>query len=129
MTGLNCPLCGAALEATALTCATCGAEVGWWICAGGRVTGPLNLAQVRQRYLSGDLDRAQWISLGRDGTQHHPRAVSRLLRGLRGPRARLIEDWVDIRNLFRLVLALILPLLALAFLCLYAVANSWWRAW
>jgi hypothetical protein len=123
---LHCPLCGEGLRPTGLQCPTCSADVGWWFVTGDKATGPYELRDVRERYVRGEFDAVDWILLGEHGLRQNPQTVAQLLRGAGQPQGRLIEDWYDVRNLVRLLVILLAPLLALVLLVMAAMALRYW---
>ena len=124
MGGLFCPLCGETLPEAGLHCPTCSTDVGWWLVRGGKADGPLELGELREALARGRLEDVEWIRLGAVGLHHKPEALAEIVGGADYPRWRLIEDWTDFRNLFRLALVGLFPLLALAAMMWY-----WLRHW
>ena len=124
MGGLFCPHCGETLPETGVHCPTCTADVGWWLITGEQAQGPLALRELRDAWQRGVFDNVEWIRLGAGGAGQFPESVAQVLRGADYPRWSLIEDWTDFRNLFRLFLVVVLPLVALAALLVYWL-NHW----
>jgi hypothetical protein len=100
--------------------------VGWWFVTKDKADGPYELREVRERYLAGGFEGVDWILLGKEGLRQHPQTVAELLRGAGKLQGRLIEDWYDVRNLVRLTVILLAPLLAFTFLGLAALAVCAW---
>lgn len=119
MGGLFCPLCGDKLPQTGLHCPTCSTDVGWYLIRNEQAQGPLDLRELRVAWQRGAFDALDWVCLGPEGLRHKPETIAQILRGADYPKWRLIEDWTDFRNLFRLALVALLPLLALVAMMLY----------
>jgi hypothetical protein len=93
--------------------------VGWWLIRGEEAEGPLALGELREAWRRGTFGTADWLCLGAQGLRHRPETIAQILRGADYPKWRLIEDWTDFRNLFRLAIVALLPLLALVAMMLY----------
>jgi hypothetical protein len=124
MGGLFCPLCGETLPQAGLHCPTCSHDVGWWLIQGLQAEGPLELRELRDAWARGRFDAMDWICLGDGGLRHKPDSIAQILRGSDYPKWGLIEDWTDVRNLFRWAVIALLPLIALIVLMLY-----WLKHW
>lgn len=124
---LQCPMCGEGLRPTGLHCPTCSAEVGWWLLYGEKAQGPYELRDLKELIAAGEFDRADWLVLGSEGLRQRPEVIAELLRGVDGPPHRLFEDWVDVRNLVRLVALLLTPLLVLFAIFMWGMWLGWWK--
>ena len=125
MSGLSCPLCGEELKSTGLNCPTCSTDVGWWLVTGNKVRGPLELRELREAFIKGELGGVEWILLGAEGLRRGPESVAQLLRASDRRKPALVEDWVDFRNLFRWILLLTGPAVVLALMALYCISRGW----